>query len=112
MDQDDKQQTKYNQTQDTEDRDNESTPACNDSDTYLSDDNTGPIMEQADGIDQEAVVTDQDENIIDIKRRKRATICRQTIIRTTLFILTAAVVTTYKMKGGVRRTIDGLRHII
>ena len=43
---------------------------------------------------------------------KRATICRQTIVRSTLFILTAAVVTTFKMKSGMRRTIDGLRHII
>src|SRR6476646_10983188 len=45
---------------------------------------------------------DQDEINAAIKRE---TICRQTVIRSTFFILTAALVSTFKMKSGLRQTL-------
>jgi hypothetical protein len=69
------------------------------------------VMSAIDDLKKAKGNTKQDQDDIDAAI-KRATICRQTIVRSTLFILTAAVVTTFKMKAGMRRTIDGLRHII
>lgn len=44
--------------------------------------------------------------------KTRAVIARQTIVRTSIFVVVAAFVTMYKVKGGMRDAVSEIRRLI